>query len=488
MKSFYRTSSLLCIFLVSIFFKKDINSEYILPAYASSVFATNLYHDGFNDIIVGHTVGWGYNNPAITLMKNIYFGTFELTDTTKCFCGGQDNIFAVDVNNDGWPDIVAFYIDFSTGTVRNYVRIYYNDNGNFPNDNYRDFNLNSSAIFTDITYGDINGDGYIDLIVSSNNWNFWGILYNNGNGGFSSPVYYTLSGPVSAICCGDLNGDGCDDIVICAADTKIYFGYPTGFQLLTLDPYVFMQHAAIVDFDLDGKRDILTQVYVWTGQFSILRIFKNLGNNAFQQLPDLIFQGGVGPLVTSDFNNDGLPDVLFTGINGHIIWYNQGNFQLADSQYVAIPYHGGTSAKVCCADLDNNGFNDIITVSYGVAQNYPSLDIMFNDGHGNFTPNPIVGNQEKDDIVSSLKNYPNPFQDETTFEFYIKETSLVELSVFDLQGRFTTCLINQKLETGLHSIKWRGLDNGDQPSKPGAFIAYLKVNGKICRTIKVVKT
>ena len=249
-----------------------------------------------------------------------------------------------------------------------------------------------------------------------------------------------------------------------------------------------MQHVAIVDFDLDGKRDILTQVYVWTGQFSILRIFKNLGNNAFQQLPDLIFQGGVGPLVTSDFNNDGLPDVLFTGINGHIIWYNQGNFQLADSQYVAIPYHGGTSAKVCCADLDNNGFNDIITVSYGVAQNYPSLDIMFNDGHGNFTPNPIVGNQEKDDIVSSLKNYPNPFQDETTFEFYIKETSLVELSVFDLQGRFTTCLINQKLETGLHSIKWRGLDNGDQPSKPGAFIAYLKVNGKICRTIKVVKT
>ena len=421
-------------------------------------------------------------------MKNIYFGTFEIIDTSKSFCGGQDNIFAVDVNNDGWADIVTFNKVFNSGTAINYVRVYYNDNGTFPNNNYLDFNLNSSAIFTGIDYGDINGDGYVDLIVSSHNWNFWGVLYNDGNGAFSAPTYYTLSGPVNAIRCGDLNGDGRDDVVVCSADTKIYFSYSSGFQILTLDPYVFMQHVAVVDFDQDGKNDIATQEYVWPGNLSILRIFKNLGNNSFQQLPDLIFQGGVGPLVTSDFNNDSLPDILFTGTHGHTIWYNQGNFQFADSQYVAIPYYGGTSAMVCCADLDNNAFNDIITVSFGVAQNYPSMDILFNDGHGNFTPNPIVGLQNKNDKVFSIKNYPNPFQDEIEFNFILKETSVAELSVFDLQGKFITCLINQKLAGGSHFIKWRGLDNGGMPCKPGAYIAYLKVNGKICQGIKVIKT
>jgi len=162
MKSFYRTSSLLCIFLVSIFFKKDINSEYILPLHASSVFAGNLYHDGFNDIIAGHE-SYGVM-PTLTLMKNINWGNFEITDTSKKFNGSEDNIFAVDVNNDGWLDLVTFYCVFS-GIATNYIRIYYNENGNFPNDKHRDFNLNSSAIFTDITYGDINGDGYVDLIV-----------------------------------------------------------------------------------------------------------------------------------------------------------------------------------------------------------------------------------------------------------------------------------------------------------------------------------
>ena len=59
MKTFHRIFLLLSFLAISVFFKMDIQSEYILPIWASSVFATSIYHDGFNDIIVGHHVGWG---------------------------------------------------------------------------------------------------------------------------------------------------------------------------------------------------------------------------------------------------------------------------------------------------------------------------------------------------------------------------------------------------------------------------------------------
>ncbi|MEI6684372.1 MAG: T9SS type A sorting domain-containing protein [Bacteroidota bacterium] len=111
-----------------------------------------------------------------------------------------------------------------------------------------------------------------------------------------------------------------------------------------------------------------------------------------------------------------------------------------------------------------------------------------NDGHGHFITDPIVGTHNYSDIISSgLKNYPNPFQDETIFNFNIKETALVELSVFDLQGKFVECLTNQKLEGGSQIINWRGLDIGGQPSKPGTFIAYLKANGKFVVRLKLLR-
>ena len=489
MKNLYRTFSLLSILLISLFFKEDIQSEYTIPSYASSVYAVDFDNDGFKDIIVGHHNGWGSTFPAITIMKNIFWGNFEIIDTSKVFAGAQNNIFAVDVNNDGWPDIVSLYL-FYNGVIHNYIRIYYNDNGTFPNNNYADFNLNTSATIDGVTYGDINGDGYIDLVVWSTNWGIWGVLYNDDTGSFSSPVYHSQSTP-NDIVCADLNGDGRDDIIVCGQKTYVYFSYPSGFQSLLLDPN-YMQQAGVVDFDLDGKKDIITYVYEWQNNCSILRMFKNLGNNTFQQIPDIIFPGAYGGLLVNDhtdFNNDGYPDLLFSTGGGDIIWYNQGNFQIADSQFVVVPYYGTDFTKgIYCADLDNNGYNDIITVQAPQSQNHSFLDIMFNDGQGHFIPDPIVGMQYHSNFtLSKLQNWPNPFQDETNFQFYLNESSLVELFVLDLQGKFVICIINQKLKGGSHTIKWRGLDNGNQPCKPGAFIAYLKVNGKICQSIKIIK-
>jgi len=259
MKTFIKTFLIICLSVIFYSSTTDIQSEYNVPIAASSAFATNIYHDGFNDLIIGHHTAWGDANPTITLMKNISYGTFEITDTSKSFAGYQDNIFAVDVNNDGWADIIALANkNYSNGTLQRYIRVYYSIQGTFNNSNYTDFNLNTTEPVDHINYGDINGDGFIDLVYSSNSGLFWGVLYNDGLGDFSAPeVHHVTNYYPSGIAVGDLNNDGRDDIVLCGQIIDVYFSYPSGFQRLQLSAEGFADQVAISDFDQDGYKDIL---------------------------------------------------------------------------------------------------------------------------------------------------------------------------------------------------------------------------------------
>ncbi len=52
------------------------------------------------------------------------------------------------------------------------------------------------------------------------------------------------------------------------------------------------------------------------------------------------------------------------------------------------------------------------------------------------------------------QNYPNPFNSTTTISFYLSEPMYVNLSVYNVGGQLIETLINSKMNTGIHSIKW----------------------------------
>jgi len=91
---------------------------------------------------------------------------------------------------------------------------------------------------------------------------------------------------------------------------------------------------------------------------------------------------------------------------------------------------------------------------------------------------------EPKDVIQS---FPNPFKNNTTIKFYLKNKSFVELSVFDFQGKKIRSLINRTLNSGNHIIKWNGLDQAGKPCKSAPFFVYLSVNGTSTQSIKLIK-
>lgn len=59
------------------------------------------------------------------------------------------------------------------------------------------------------------------------------------------------------------------------------------------------------------------------------------------------------------------------------------------------------------------------------------------------------------DYGFNLRNYPNPFNQQTEIEFEINHTDKVKISVYDLLGREVEVLANQTFSSGKHRLRWQ---------------------------------
>jgi hypothetical protein len=342
--------------------------------------------------------------------------------------------------------------------------------------------------------GDINNDNFNDIAFASNNGQFWGVIYNDGLGGFSAPEYYEIEDSYPTdIACGDLNGNGREDIVVCGSKVEIHYSFEEGFESQLLTEHE--TRARITDFDLDGDNDIIAL----TDGKAAFSIFENTGNNAFTEHEEYNIEPAGNKFITTDMNNNDLPDIVFLShfplfpdtIGGIYLIYNEGNNTLAGQpQFIPLENYGEGWRNIHCEDMDGNGYNDIVIVRTLYAPLPANLTILFNDGDGNFVPEPLNIQEypENANRNNTLTCYPNPFKRETTFEINLKKPAQAELVVYNLKGRFIRKLTNKFQKGGpIIKIKWNGLDESGNSCKPGPYIVYLKVNGKIRRTIKLIK-
>jgi hypothetical protein len=461
-------------FILLAFQTGDEKSEYTLIAFGKSVTSGDFDLDGNMDIAVGHNYYWQTEWSGLSILYNDSLGIFNTIDTLF-IDGGQEVVLATDVNGDNKPEIIGQYHD----GIQSNAAIINCDEGNYVISYFP-----MCAQLTRFNIGDVSGDGFADIVFISNSNIIWGVIYNDGTGNFSAPVYYELEEPPLDIKCADFDNNGRSDVVIVSSYTCVHYSYETGFQQQILG-YTWTGGCNIVvcDFDNDSKEDILVIGGVW-GPHTRIYQFQNMGNTQFQQLPYFDFDPLTSTAQASDLNNDSLPELIFTGHNyeGLYIYSNSGNFQLQFNQF--IPVINCSSRGLESNDFDGNGFNDLALLREGVPETI--LQVLFNDGQGNFVDEPIITETDQSEYGSSgLSCYPNPFSTIIHFRLNTIVDSEIIVSIYDLTGNLVYNSSGYSRE-GQYSFTWDAMNISNQKVVPGTYLSVIYVNDTFFKSVKIL--
>lgn len=167
------------------------------------------------------------------------------------------------------------------------------------------------------------------------------------------------------------------EFVDVAAEVGLKFSYDCGSQH---EDRTYLYEATgggigVVDFDLDGWPDLyLTDgggLPFDQGPCKSSVLYRNLGGKQFQQVADAagVENGGYGQGVAiADLNQDGFPDVLVANLGRNAIFLNQGDgsfrrLQASEDQPHLINGSYWTSS-IACADLSGDGLPELLEVNY----------------------------------------------------------------------------------------------------------------------------
>ena len=306
-------------------------------------------------------------------------GTFVVPGTSFSASGIPIGLLLLgDFNSDGKIDIAL--TGPGSGTAAESVGVMLGDgHGNFQSPIISTGVINSQEMIA----GDFNGDGQLDLVISSFNAPFETyLLLGNGNGHFQAPA--VAGSQEGVIAAADLNGDGILDLAIgTPPSVDILLGkgdgtfLPAGNYL-----YGFFQTAPDVssivaaDFNGDGKTDLAAQGTVLLGHGD-----GTFSGNPFVQtssnlVSQVIGQGGV----TGDFNSDGKPDVVSFTQDSFSVSLGDGTGKLSLAHTYVLT---GTIQTLATASLRNNGIADLVIITTDPSGNW-TLNVMLGNGNGSF--------------------------------------------------------------------------------------------------------
>lgn len=248
--------------------------------------------------------------------------------------------------------------------------------------------LASGSVPTGVAFGDFNKDGILDMAICDDYNNTVTIYFGNGNGTFQSPtsadVYQVGNQPLNIVV-GDLNHDGYLDLVTAdglGSHISVLLGQANGLfaQAQQYATGGLPQSITIGDFNRDGNLDIATP-NAGDNTVSVL-----LGNGDGTFKPHVDYPVGNKPydLKTADLNGDGILDLAVVNLQGSsglpsgsisvLIGNGDGTFQTQ----VAYEAPGGPNA-VGVGDLNGDGHPDLVTSDGGGA-----FTVLLNSGTGTF--------------------------------------------------------------------------------------------------------
>ncbi len=217
------------------------------------------------------------------------------------------------------------------------------------------------------------------------------VWHNAGQGAFSNLDLALPGVSGGGLAVGDFDNDGFLDFVIAgttnaendAAIAQVWRNQGDGtFAKLADLPGLYGAAVAVGDFDNDGRLDIVITGHEPASKRPVAQVWRNLGGGSFSNSFNLT-PSGFGSLAVADFDNDGYLDILMSGIGsaGDLtqLWHNQGDGTFTN---VNVNFPGVEQGAVAVADFDNDGLLDILIT--GLSAGGPVSQIWRNLGSNQF--------------------------------------------------------------------------------------------------------
>ncbi|MGB2696689.1 MAG: FG-GAP-like repeat-containing protein [Candidatus Zixiibacteriota bacterium] len=499
--------------------------------FVSCASAGDVNADGFMDIIAGTHPP----SPSQGYVK-IYLGgeEFYTIPDLKIVGEGPDPFWhysgfgwsvacAGDVNSDGYDDVIvgadhAFnYKNGASNAGKAYIYF-----GGDPMDTTADVILQDSDYNHNFGYavssaGDVNNDGYDDVVVGAPWFNGRAFVYFGGEdmdsiydvyieGKADAYIVEFLGTSVAGI--GDVNSDGYDDILIGAPQmgswpyaigrASIYYG---GNPMDTIaditfhgDSIEFLYFGRVVasagDVNGDGLKDVIVG-----GISQCVSLFHSVSDYPELEFDTLTLVGedtlpssfGLSISTSGDLNKDNFDDILIGdcqfGKDKGKVYVFYGNTQmdsLFDVTLVGDEIQGSKFGfRVASAgDINGDGYEEIMVSSFGDSTNQGKVFI--------YTSKPTsVQEIENESVIQGFtlyQNYPNPFNSTTTIPFTVHRKRKTEnrplqttLSIYNILGQKVKTMLDEMKSYGNHQAIWDGKDDSGKTVPSGIYFCQLKI-------------
>jgi enediyne biosynthesis protein E4 len=415
----------------------------------SSTDATWGDYDGDSnlDLIIAN------RDEANELFHNNGDGTFARIDTGIIVTSNRSSITPtwIDIDDDGDLDLHI------TNTFANHNFLYINHGDGFFTRN------DTSVISTDgkhgssPSWGDYDNDGDLDLFVSNTNTEPGEnnhLFRNDGHGDFTQLTNVPMAndrGVSAGSSWGDIDNDGDIDLVVANGEfigprkNFIYLNKGGGeFERLTGEPAVEdlgqTDGISLVDWDEDGALELFI-----TNRDRNSAAYDNTSSGNWLMMNLIGFasnRSAIGTIIRAKAN-----------ISGQDVWQMRMLSSNAGRRSAnGLIQHFG---------LGDAAIIDTVTLEWpsGLIEIYTNLEanqiLTLTEGEATA----IKDQNDAQNLPGSYRlyqNYPNPFNPETVISWQLAVSNHVELSVYNLLGEKLATLISGKINPGYHTFKFDG--------------------------------